>query len=308
MTAPIWIEVLVLIPEGWHELVGEALTCEQTTSVCLGAPSLGSAPAPEGWDYVRTFMLESEDSPVLREALERRLAGLAAATGMTELAGLRPRFRALPAEDYANSWRKVAKPIRVGRLCVVPPDWAGVLRPTDVRLTLEPGGAFGTGRHATTRGCLRELSRRVVPGARVLDAGSGSGILAVACALLGARSSVGFDTDRHALPYALELARINEVQSRCDFRVGDFSVLTEADRGFDGCLANLYADLLQAHAAELAERLVPAGWFSFSGCLVTKRAATEVALEAAGLRVESVHLRGRWLTFAGRRVIEGPHA
>ena len=78
-------------------------------------------------------------------------------------------------------------------------------------------------------------------------------------------------------------------------------MLTVADRDFDGVLANLYADLLQAHAAELAERLAPGGWFAFSGCLVTKRTATEVALAAAGLCVESIVCRGRWVTFAGVR-------
>ena len=213
---------MVLVPTGWHELVGEALAFDQTTSVCLGAPSLASTPAPGGWDYVRTFVLCTEDSPELRAALEERLAGLAEATGAPELADLQLRFQALAAEDYANSWRKVAKPIRVGRLAVVPPDWSGTLRDSDVRLTLEPGGAFGTGRHATTRGCLRELSRRMRPGMRTLDAGSGSGILAVASALLGAEQCVGFDTDPHALPYALELARANQVETRCDFLLGVF--------------------------------------------------------------------------------------
>ena len=301
MTAPAWIEVLVLAPEGWHELVGEALALERTTSICLGAPSLGSEPAPEGWDYVRTYMAEADDGPALRAELERRLAALAAATGASELEGLRPRFRLLPPEDFANSWRKLAKPVRVGRVCVVPPDWEGRLRPRDVRLTLEPGGAFGTGRHATTRGCLRELSGRVRPGERVLDAGTGSGILAVACLLLGARRAVAFDTDRHALPYARELARVNGVAGTCDLRVGDFSVLGADDRAFDGVLANLYADLLQAHAPELAARLAPGGWFVFSGCRADKRSATELALHAAGLSIERSAQRGRWVTFAGTR-------
>jgi len=295
------VEVLVLAPEGWHELVAEALSTEATTSVCLGAPSLGTEPAPAGREYVRTFFAEADDGPALRATLSGRLAGLAAATGAAELAGLRARFRILPSEDWANSWRREARPIRVGRLCILPPDWAGVLRPDDLRLTLEPGGAFGTGRHATTRGCLRELSRRVRPGARILDAGSGSGILAVGCALLGAERALGFDTDRHALPYAIELARRNGVTARCEFRHGDFTVLGEHDREFDGCLANLYADLLQAHAADLAGRLAPGGWFCFSGCRADKAPATRAALDGAGLAVETVHRRGRWVTFAGGR-------
>jgi ribosomal protein L11 methyltransferase len=242
-----------------------------------------------------------EDSPELRQRIERALAELPRATGAPELAGLVAQFRRLPPEDFATSWRQAWKPMRVGSLCILPPEWNGRLRAGDRRLILEPGGAFGTGRHATTRACLRALQVRVRPGQRVLDAGCGSGILAVASVLVGAERALGFDLDATALPYARELAERNAVSPCCEFRAGGFEVLTDRDRGFDGCLANIYADLIQRYAGELARRLRIGGWFAFSGCVNDKRRATLDALAAAGLEIEELPTRGRWDTFVGVR-------
>ena len=150
----------------------------------------------------------------------------------------------------------------MGRLCVVP-EWsadASRTRPDDVPLLFEPGGAFGSGRHPTTRMCLRALQAPLAGGrerrsgpVRVLDAGSGSGILAVAARLLGADEALGFDVDPHARRYAAQLAARNGVDA-CEFRTGGFECLTDRDVDFDGLVANLYSDLLQEHAAALAHK------------------------------------------------------
>jgi ribosomal protein L11 methyltransferase len=300
-TLPAWTEVLVLYPVGWGELVAEALTLGPCTSVAFGPPSLGTDPAPAGFEYVRTYLPEREDGPQLRARIEAELAGLAARTGAAELEHVRVRFRRLPPEDYATSWRKGWKPMRVGRLAIVAPDGGSALRPEDVRLVLEPGGAFGTGRHPTTRACLRFLQEWPLEGARVIDAGCGSGILAVAATLLGAREAWGFDLDPHALPYAEALAADNGVATSCRFVAGGFEVLPRLDPPFDAVLANLYADLIEAHAAELAAALRPGGRFAVSGCLSDKRERVATALEAAGLRVETLRTRGRWDAYAGQR-------
>jgi ribosomal protein L11 methyltransferase len=296
-----WTEVLVAAPVEWLELVAEALAIGPCTSVAFGPPSLGSDPAPSGCDFVRTYIAEADDTQQLRERIELDLARLSRASGVAELASLRVRFRRLPPEDFATSWRKSWKPLRVGSLAIVPLDWGGTLRAGDRRLLLEPGGAFGTGRHPTTRGCLRAIQAHVRPGERVLDAGCGSGILAVASVLCGAASALGFDNDTTVLPYANELALQNGVASACEFRAGAFEVLTERDRDFDGCLANIYADLIQAHARDLSERLRPGGWFAFSGCVSSKREATLAALAQAKLELRELSTRGRWDTFVGVR-------
>lgn len=302
MAAPIaWIEVLVTAPQGWGELVAGALELGPCTSVAFGPPSLGTEPAPDGWEYVRTYFPDLEDSHQLRSRLEGELAALAERAGDRELAGIRVRFRRLPPEDFASSWRKAWKPFRVGRLAVLPPDVLAAPRATDVRLALEPGGAFGTGRHPTTRACLRFLQGMPLEGARALDAGCGSGILAVAAVVLGARTAAGFDIDPHAIPYAQALAHDNGVHERCRFVAGGFEAVANLGPPFDVLLANLYADLLEQHAASLAGVLRRGGSFAVSGAVSDKRDRVVAALEGAGLRVEARATRGRWDAYAGTR-------
>lgn len=300
MSSLSWIEVRVLAPEGWQELVAETLAIGPCTSVAFGRPSLASEPAPEGFEYVRTFLPSHADSPALRDSIRAALDDLGARAEVDELRALALEFRALPPEDYARSWMKVWKPFRLGRIAVVAPWKTSTLRAGDLRLELEPGGAFGSGRHATTRMCLGVLQQRLVPGTRLFDAGSGSGILAVAAALLGAREAVGFDIDPNAQPWAEELARRNGLAERARFLTAGFECLP-ALGVCDALLANIYSDVIQEHAGTLRAALRPGGWFAFSGCPAQHAAATRAAIEQSGLRLEEVRVRGRWNTFVGVR-------
>ncbi|MCA8980602.1 MAG: 50S ribosomal protein L11 methyltransferase [Planctomycetes bacterium] len=300
-----WTEVRILVPQGWQELVAERVCAGPCTSAAFGRSSLAAEAVPEGFEMVRAFLPDRSDTPEVRAAIEDDLAQLAALTEAPELDGLRIEWRELPPEDYANSWKKSWKPFRVGRLLLLPPwkDWTP--RADEVRLTIQPGGAFGSGRHATTRTCLRALSQRIAGGERVLDAGSGSGVLSVAAALLGAESCLGFDVDANAAFIADELAQDNGVASRCEFRGGDFGVLGPDDSSYDVVLANIYSDIIQAHAADLSERLAASGWFMFSGCPDRHAPETRAAIEAAGLRITEERPRGRWYTFIGRKADAG---
>jgi ribosomal protein L11 methyltransferase len=175
------------------------------------------------------------------------------------------------------------------------------LRADDVRLVLEPGGAFGTGRHATTRMCLALVQAHVRTGARIVDAGSGSGILSVAAVVFGARSALGFDVDPNAQVYARELAAMNGVQDRCEFLTAGFDALSEHKNEFDAAVANIYSDIIQEHASTLHRSLAPGGWFAFSGCPVQHVEKTSAAIRSAGLAIEDVLVRGRWHTYFGRK-------
>lgn len=299
--AEAWIEVRVDVPEGWQELVAETLQGAPCTSVVFGRSSLAAPALEPGRELVRTFYEARLDSPDLRAALAGRLSALATASGVPELGGLSAEFRPVPAEDWARSWRKSWRPFRCAGFAVVTPDWSGPARPGDRRLELEPSGAFGTGRHPTTRGCLRAVAERTRRGARVLDVGTGSGILAVAAALVGAERCLGFDTDPAAEPAARRLARANGVAARCEFRTGDAGVLGAGEADYDGLLANIYHDVVVALAGPLARRLAPDGWFAFSGCRSDVRPTTLAALAAAGLHVEETRTRGRWDTYVGAR-------
>jgi ribosomal protein L11 methyltransferase len=296
-----WTEVIVLAPLEWHELVAEALHVGPCTSVAFGRPSPDVPEPPVGHDYVRTYIAEESDTPQQRAAIGAALQQLARASGIAELARAKPTYRRVPAQEFATAWRKGWRPLRVGALRIVTPDWRGRLRAGERKLVLEPGGAFGTGRHATTRACLRAIQARIRPGERVLDAGCGNGILAVASVLCGASSALGFDFDASAIPYARELAELNGVGAACEFRAGGFELLADVEREFDGCLANIYADLIQAHATLLARALRIGAWFAFSGCARDKRDRTRAAIDAAGLAIERLATRDGWDTFVGTR-------
>ncbi len=295
-----WVEVRVLVPQGWEELVAESLALGPCTSVAFGRSSLASDPLPEGMECVRTFIHVREDTPELRERIAQALAGLARDTGAEELAALSPEFKELPREDYARSWMKVWKPFRVGRLAVVSPWKRSHPRVDDILMELEPGAAFGSGRHATTRTCLRLLQERVLPGQRILDAGSGSGILAVAAVLFGAREAIGFDIDPNAGPYAEKLATVNGAAGRTRFLTADFECVPPLGL-FDGLFANIYSDVVQEQVGTLRDALRPGGWFLFSGCPAHHAQATLDVIRASGLKVEEQRHRGRWHTFAGIR-------
>jgi len=301
-TRSAWTEIRVDTPRGWHELVSEALALGPCTSIVLGPTSIAARQPAADEEAVRTFVMARDDTPELRREIQARLERLVETVADPELVGLEALFKPLPAEDYATSWKKSWKPFRVGRLALLPP-WReeGPPRSTDIRLTIEPGGSFGSGRHATTRTCLREIDRRIREGDRVLDAGTGSGILSVAAALLGARETFGFDMDPASKPCADELAAANGVADRCTFQENDFKALEEVEGSFDAVFANIYADVLMTYCYDLGLRLKPDGWFVFSGCRSDHVGATREALIASDLVVDEERLRGRWMTFIGRR-------
>jgi ribosomal protein L11 methyltransferase len=296
-----WIEVRLLAPEPWCELIAEELATWTGGAAAFGRPSLGWPEAPPGQDWLRAFYPLERDSPAARRELEGRLSALVERVDQPDLGPLEALFRELPPEDWANSWRKVWRPFRLGHLVLADRAWSGRLRPDDLRLVFEPSGSFGTGRHATTRACLTFLQEQPLAGQRVLDAGSGSGLLAVAAACLGAAQVHGFDVDERAAPNGRELAEWNGVLDRCRFEQAGFEALDGVSERYGIVLANIYSDVIQRHAEDLLRVLVPGGRFAFSGCPSQHRLPTEQAIASAGLRLDEIRVRGRWHTFLGHR-------
>lgn len=292
-----WTELRVTVPSGWQELVGDALANFSGGSVAYGRSSLAADAPPAGTEVVRAFVANAACVDDLESRARAALSELAKSVAAPELQGLELLVKPLPPEDWAASWKKSWRPFRVGRLAVITPDWNGELREGDVPLRMEPSGSFGTGRHPTTRECLRFLGEIDLRGARVLDAGCGSGLLSVAACALGAESAVGFDIDERSPESGRSLAEANGVASACEFRLGDFSALEDIEEPFDVVLANIYSDVLQVHARDLAERLSPEGCAAFSGCPDRHRERVLRALNAADLNVGEVRQRGRWCTF-----------
>lgn len=294
-----WTEVRVVVPEGWGELVSALFLDSPFTGVAFGPSSFATEPAPDGFGYLRAYVPIDFDTQDMRRGLREALDGLAERVGLDELSNMAVRFQALPEEDWANSWKKTWRAFRCGDLAVVPRHFEGDLRPSDRRLILDPGGVFGTGRHATTRTCLKVLQDKLKGGESVLDAGCGTGILAAAAVLFGAGRVLGFDIDPSAPSHFGELMDENGVGGQSEFRHGGFEVLGD-DECFDVVLANIYSDVIQLHAVDLARRIAKGGWFAFSGCPAHHADETRAAIGAAGLLVEEERVRGLWHTFVGR--------
>jgi ribosomal protein L11 methyltransferase len=299
MSAEAWIEVRAIVPNGWEELIATLLTQAGCQGAREGTSTAHPPKLPPNHNLVRSHYPETSDSPAHRQRLTNQIAALAHID--PELATTTIAFRPLPPEDYAKTWKKVWHPFRCGNLAVVAPSTQTPLRPTDIRLELEPGGVFGTGRHATTRMILRFLQDHLTGGERVLDCGTGTGILAVAARLLGASQAHGFDTDQGSAAAANNLAQRNQVATNTNFLEGDFTCLTQLSPPYDIVLANLYSDLLITHAPQLAAATKPNGWLCVSGLNATRQEAVTTALTAQGLTITAQRSRGIWRALLATR-------
>jgi ribosomal protein L11 methyltransferase len=200
------------------------------------------------------------------------------------------RVEAIVDDSWADEWRVWAQPVRVGDV-LVQPSWLPVSDATArVVIAIDPGRAFGTGAHATTRLALAELLARV-RGGRVLDVGCGGGVLTVAAAVAGDASVVAIDIDPNALVATQHNAARNGVASRVT--VSD-APLTAIEGTFDVVVANILAVTLRELAADLARVVAPGGALVTSGMLATQVRDVDAAFAVHGLHPVAERAEGEW--------------
>ena len=197
-------------------------------------------------------------------------------------------------EDWANNWKQYYHTQRIGKRIVVTPSWEEYTPSgDDVQMRLDPGMAFGTGTHDTTRLCLELLEEVVTPETRILDVGTGSGILSVGGVLLGAPSALGVDIDPVAVKVANENADINEVSDKTEFVCGD---LTDKVHGkFEIVTANIVADVIIRLLSTVKNYLLKGGVLIVSGIIDTRADEVENACHEAGFVTEKRLEHGGWV-------------
>lgn len=245
------------------------------------------------------------DSAVARAAIDRVRRDL----GHLQAFALRPigelDTRLVHEEDWAAAWKDHFPVLRLGRRLVIRPTWREHHAQADeVVISLDPGMAFGTGLHPTTRLCLAGIERWAdtgrLAGTRVLDVGCGSGILAITAALMGARAVLGLDTDPLAVETTRANARLNGVGSIIEARQG--SVPRPPPAIYDRVVANLVAGVLVDLAPDLAAALEPNGGRLLAGGIFHDRAPeVEAAFESAGLLVVGRASEADWLAIEAER-------
>ncbi|MDR0570702.1 MAG: 50S ribosomal protein L11 methyltransferase [Clostridiales Family XIII bacterium] len=258
-----------------------------------------------GGEAVLTFYLEqSPDSAEFLSEIRRELAKLVidADAGVFgsdfSFGSLKVENAIRSDEEWKDNWKAYFKPFCLTENIWVRPSWE-VFKPEndDIRIiTLDPGMAFGTGRHETTAMCAELLSRALKPGMSVMDVGCGSGILLITACLLGAKDTLGIEIDEDAIGVARENININGLEDKAKVVKGD--LLEDNERKADIITANLTVDLIARLAGDAAAHLNLGGRLIVSGVLSSKKALAEAALEENGFDIIDAIECGEWLALA----------
>jgi ribosomal protein L11 methyltransferase len=292
-----WLELSVEADVEAVEAVSEILgrvaagTAVQPTRIIRDpADELAAREDPTAPFRVTAHVADGPDAAATVDATERALWHLQAF-------GLRPvgplQVRKVDDADWTDAWKRHYVPQRIDRVVIVPSWVVHEEAPDDAVVILDPGMAFGTGLHPTTRACLALLQEVAPMPVRILDVGCGSGILALAALRLGAESAVGYDTDPLAVEAARANAERNGLAGRFEVRPG---TLPPAATGrFPLVLANLVATLLVDLATSLAAHLAPGGVLVASGIIAVRADEVVRAFVATGLTVTHTRDDGEWV-------------
>jgi len=288
-----WFEIAVIVAPADEEAVSEVLR-SHAGGVAIEERTNGSSRAPRRLS-MKAYLPRDERLPSRRRALRRALSRLELSQPLAML-----RSHTVHEEDWANAWKEHFHVERVGRL-VVRPRWRRYRAKADeIVILLDPGMAFGTGQHPTTRMCLLALQERLTAGARVLDLGAGSGILAIAAALLGAADVVALDSDPLAVGIARANVAANGVEEKVDVAEGSLGAAWPFDCAWQLRFDCVVANISSATVIELAGELVgalKAGGIGIAGGISRERVDDcRLALEQAGARVTATMSDGDWRT------------
>jgi ribosomal protein L11 methyltransferase len=300
-----WIEVSVRVDNEAVEAVSELFQRFAHGGVVI---DYATEPGQEiAWDEpaelaygepvtVRGYFPRTREGSRRRRELEQALGHLGAIWPIPD-----PTAREVREEDWANAWKEHFFAHRVGERLVIKPSWREFEGgPGDLVVTLDPGMAFGTGLHPTTKLCLVALERLVAAGDRVFDVGTGSGILALAAARLGASSVLAVDLDEIAVQAARENVETNGLAERIAIGRGSVDAAPDGER-YDLVVANIIARVIVDLAPALAARVRPGGRLVASGILDVRRDEVAAALAAGGLAVEETLTEADWIALVCRK-------
>lgn len=290
------------MPERWLQVRVRSPSDELVGPLTEGLITFGGSAVEERGDELVTYLplgddgIPDADSAVawLQERLQQVLGAEPPELVVEDV----------PDEDWLALWRAGLEPRRIGRL-VVAPTWSEVPAEDGVTvIRIDPQMAFGTGEHASTRGVLRLMQQVVEPGARLLDVGTGSAILAIAGAVLGAAQVVAVESDPDAMENAAENTARNGVETRvellCDL-VDDRFLGVYGGGAFDGILANVLSSVLRPLLPAFHRSLAAGGWAILSGILTEEADLMLEAAADAGFTVAAEDVEEQWWSVLLRR-------
>lgn len=301
-----WIEVNVAVTHEAVEAVADMLTSIGSKGVAIEDPQLINdlrnsgtwelcdIPEQENTEVVTVSAYYADD-----EQLEKRLAEIDEQLALIEerIGKYRfgnTRFRKVSEQDWANEWKQYFHVTHVGKSLVIKPSWeAYAPKEGEHVIEIDPGMAFGTGTHHTTNMMMERLEKVITPDSTVFDVGTGSGILAIAAAMLGAKSVKAVDIDAVAVRVAKENVADNGLSEQIEVREGDLLHGTEGKA--DVIIANIIADIVIMLLQDVPQKLNDNGVLLASGIIEERMPDVEAAAQAQGLYVDAVDHRGGWV-------------
>ena len=249
---------------------------------------------------VKAYFKSDASAPETLHLVEQKLGEIAKMDMGFDMGSLTLDTQGVREQDWAENWKKYYKPFRAGEHLVIKPSWeAYEPKEGDLVLELDPGMAFGSGTHETTSMCLELLEDAMHGGESVIDVGTGSGILAIGAAMLGAKDVLAIDIDPVAVRVAKENIEHNHLSDRV--RAVEGNLLASSDGVCDLCVANIIADVICMFAQPLVDHIVPGGLFICSGIIKEREQDVVNALTAADYTILETKRKGEWVAMLSRR-------
>ncbi len=308
-----WIEVNIQTTHEGVEAVADILTSVGATGVAIEDPQLINDLRNSGtWELcdipeqentevvtVSAYYADDEKLQARLARIEEELQAVEERIGKFRFGNTR--FRTVSEKDWANEWKQYFHVTHVGKSLVIKPSWEEYgAQPGEHVIKIDPGMAFGTGTHHTTNMCMARLEKVLPENATVFDVGTGSGILAIAAGLLGAKAVKAVDIDGVAVRVAKENIANNNLTDIIDAREGDLLHGTEGQA--DLIIANIIADIIIMLLQDIPGKLKDDGIFLASGIICDRREDVEAAAKKVGMQVDHVDEKGGWVVMQMSKV------
>lgn len=207
-------------------------------------------------------------------------------------------------EDWATAWKKYYHPVKISNRFTIVPTWEDYERVStdELLIELDPGMAFGTGTHPTTVMCLQALEKTVQPNSKVIDVGTGSGVLSIGAAKLGATSIHALDLDEVAVTSAKENIALNHVEDVVSVTHGN--LLDNVSEQADIVIANILAEIIMTFTDDAFSIVKPGGLYITSGIIAAKKDDVKEALQKSGFLIEEVMMMEDWVTIISKKPLQ----
>ncbi|MGH4118870.1 50S ribosomal protein L11 methyltransferase [Clostridium sp.] len=306
-----WVEVTIITSSEAVEAVSEMLNNTGVSGVSILDPAdmIYRRDHTTDWDYFDETIINTNNEVVIKgyykkdDKFDSSFEKIK--TGVNNL----PEFgldkglgtvtmNDVKEEDWENNWKKYYKPTKVGEKVVIKPIWEEYNKKSDeVIVELDPGMAFGTGTHETTRMCIKALERHVDKDSTVFDIGTGSGILSITAAKLGAVKVIGVDLDPVAVVSAKQNVSYNDLNN-IEILYGDLMEVVKGKANI--VIANIMADIIMFLTEGVKPFIIEGGYFISSGIILSKKDEVLDKLKSCGFKIEEINIEGEWVCIVAK--------